>query len=91
MQLVFYRDYLGMSPLCQARLRRYPDIDPTDPADWDDAQHQWGYSGGDALLQACVEKGCDAIRPVPMHGLTLETQIFLLQQYLRHFEHTEIG
>lgn len=75
-----YGDYAGISPLCQVRLRQYPDIDPMNSDDWEDAQHQWGYPGSTQVMQKCFD--CGAARPIPLHGHHAEVQVFIMQTVL---------
>lgn len=88
LKMVFkYGYFRGMSPLCAIRLRDYPDlrkpISEMDHGDMTDAQHQWAYSTGSAVMQRCWEDDCYAVRPTPMHGYSSEDQNFILLTYYR--------
>lgn len=75
-----YGDYVGMSPLCQARCKQYPDIDPMNSDDWEDAQHQWSYYSSTLVMQKCFD--CNAIRPIPLHGYGTADQIHIMRTAL---------
>lgn len=84
-RVIDYGDFAGMSPLCQVRISKYADsdnpIDPGNPADREDAQHQWAY-GHDRIMQECFEDGCEHVRPVPLHGYSEHAQVFIMQSYI---------
>lgn len=72
-----YGDYVGISPLCQARCMKYPDIDPMNPDDWEDAQHQWSYYSVICVMQTCFD--CGTVRPIPLDGHAMEAQLFIMR------------
>ena len=89
-----YAYFRGMSPLCVIRLRDYPElrkpINEMAADELEDAQHQWAYTFRSAVMQRCLEDGCAAVRPTPMHGYTAEDQNFILFTYYRWLQ-GEIG
>ena len=95
MNVIHYSDYTGLDPICAERIRQYPELaavrDATpderqhiDRGDLEDAQHQWAYPGRTHVMQSCFEDGCDAQRPIPLHGYSDRDQAFILQTFIRN-------
>lgn len=83
-----YGHFVGMDPVCKVRVAAYADtdvpIDPTNPEDWEDAQHQWVTSYGkrgchSVPMQRCGEEGCTAVRPTPLRDYPIELQVQIMQ------------
>lgn len=95
MRRVFkYGFFQGMSPICPARLAEYPElryIADLPPDQWHtapegdliDAQHQWAYTCGPAMMQHCFEETCSAVRPVPLYAYPERDQVFIMQEFMR--------
>lgn len=95
-RLFKYGFFQGLDPVCRERIRQYPELAevatalregrPASKEDLEDLQHQWAYSAPVRVMQACFEEGCDAIRPVPMHGYGGSDQVFILRTFMNHKE-----
>jgi len=95
MKRVFkYGFFRGLDPVCQERIRQYPELAQVADAvraglqarreDVGDLQHQWVYPGSTRVMQSCFEAGCDAVRPIPLHGYGEASQVLILRTYMNH-------